>query len=976
MDIMLSFCKNFSRLIVFVGVIFSGYGQVVLDGTLGPSGALTGPNFDITADLGKQVGSNLFHSFSEFNLLTIGAVTESATFTGPDNVQNIISRVTGDNLSVIDGTIRSDIQDANLLFLNPNGVIFGQNASLDVTGSFAVSTADYVGLADGGRFDASNPDNDILTSAPISAFGFLDQEPIGGISVIGDLGVSCQGSVLSVSPSQSLTLIGGDLTIANGGCLQAPAGEVNAVSVGSEGEVIVKEEGSSTEFETQSFSMLGNIAILESDINVSSSGGGEIFIGAKDLVMADAQILADTMGARDGKGISIGISGRLNLQNGSRLSAITTGSGNGGNITINAQTINLDRLSSKFDTGIFANTDDISAGGKGGNIFIETGDLEVLNGAIISATTSGSGDGGEVVVSAENIIIDNRESTEFTGFLAQSQQSINGGSGGDITLKSQNLEVINGGEINISTFGNGDGGRIDINSEVVTIDDKNSPFPTGISAATLSKTEAGTGGEINVNAISLEVFGGAQISATTFGIGNGGGITINAESIYIDKQNSESFTGISTQVRPMALGRGGAIKISSKQLRVSSGAEIRAMTFSEGSGGDLTLMIDEDIEVDQARIGTVTTEAGNGGNVHIQANEIKIKSAEDFLLGGISAISEFGATGNAGNLDLIANNIQIFHSGEISTSTFGTGNAGHLTIEANDILINGQDQGGGILSITRNPGQGGRGGNLALLKIDNLEVVNGGIISSTTEGLGNAGDISIEAKDILIDRQNAESITGIITEGLTPLTEGNAGNLNLFGVSKLNLTNGGVISSSTFGSGAAGSFAIEADEIKIDGQGVPTGIRSLSASLTEVGIAGDVDLIGIKKLEILNFGFISATTFGPGNGGDISIQADKIILNGENGGAAITSVSFNPNQGGDAGDVTLTDVSELNISEGGLIATNTFGLGAGGNLTIEGMEIFIDGKGSNISTQSNSEIQGGRAGDLNLIGLSRLGCCQ
>ena len=111
-------------------VALSAYGGVTLDGTLGPAGALPGPDYQIGADLGRQVGSNLFHSFGQFSINT----GESATFSGPNSVSNIIGRVTGGDVSFIDGTLRSTIPGANLYLLNPAGVLFGEHAQLDVPG--------------------------------------------------------------------------------------------------------------------------------------------------------------------------------------------------------------------------------------------------------------------------------------------------------------------------------------------------------------------------------------------------------------------------------------------------------------------------------------------------------------------------------------------------------------------------------------------------------------------------------------------------------------------------------------------------------------------------------------------------------------------------------------------------------------------------------------------------------------------------
>jgi filamentous hemagglutinin family protein len=129
---------------------------VTLDGSLGPKGAVqpgtladgSSTTYLISSDLGRQAGKNLFHSFQQFNVLT----NESATFTGPQHIENVIGRVTGGSASSIDGLIRSTMDGANLFLLNPNGILFGPNATLDVKGSFHVSTADYLRFEDGARF--------------------------------------------------------------------------------------------------------------------------------------------------------------------------------------------------------------------------------------------------------------------------------------------------------------------------------------------------------------------------------------------------------------------------------------------------------------------------------------------------------------------------------------------------------------------------------------------------------------------------------------------------------------------------------------------------------------------------------------------------------------------------------------------------------------------------------------------------------
>src|ERR1041385_1872390 len=193
------------------------FGGVVLDGSFGTSGPLPGPNFMISANYGRQIGGNLFQSFSQFNLNNL----QSATFTGPSSVHNILARVSSGGPSSIDGTIRSDIQGANLFLMNPAGVIFGEHAQLDVSGSFAVTTANYLKLADGGRFNASLGGGDVLTSAPVSAFGFLNPN-VGSVSI--------NGSSLNMPDGKSFAVIGGDISVGDATIL-APSGLLGFLSV-------------------------------------------------------------------------------------------------------------------------------------------------------------------------------------------------------------------------------------------------------------------------------------------------------------------------------------------------------------------------------------------------------------------------------------------------------------------------------------------------------------------------------------------------------------------------------------------------------------------------------------------------------------------------------------------------------------------------------------------------------------------------
>ena len=249
-------------LAVLAGIV---HAKITLDGSLGPKGPLGGPDYVIGADLGQVRGSNLFHSFGEFNVLT----GESATFTGPNAIENILGRVTGGSQSFIDGLLRSEISGANLFLLNPSGVLFGPNATLEVSGSFYVSTADYLRLADGGIFSADLSQESVLTVAPPEAFGYLGENPAS---------ISVEGSRLEVPEGKGLSLVGGEVRMV-GGKLLAPGGRIDVASVASAGEVVPNPPGQVPDLKEDGFERLGRIDLSQKAlVATSGSGGGTVLI--------------------------------------------------------------------------------------------------------------------------------------------------------------------------------------------------------------------------------------------------------------------------------------------------------------------------------------------------------------------------------------------------------------------------------------------------------------------------------------------------------------------------------------------------------------------------------------------------------------------------------------------------------------------------------------------------------------------------
>ena len=333
---------------------------ITLDGSLGPGGPLAGPNYRIGAELGQIRGSNLFHSFGQFNVPTGG----SATFAGPNTIANIVNRVTGGQQSVIDGLLRSEILGANLYLLNPSGVLFGPNASLDVSGSFHVSTADFLRFGDGAKFSAHLGQESVLTVASPTAFGFLGNNPAG---------IGVQGGMLQVREGKALSAVGGDVQIV-GGRLLALSGRVQIASVASPGEVVFSPLELAPDLQVNSFARLGRLELSKNALlNVRGNGGGTVLLRSGRLLVDQSFILADNTGSVNGTGLGMDLQVTADavIANGSFLTTDSFGAGRARDLRLTAGSLHLDNAlagSRSF------------ASGDGGNVGVNVGTLRLTGG--------------------------------------------------------------------------------------------------------------------------------------------------------------------------------------------------------------------------------------------------------------------------------------------------------------------------------------------------------------------------------------------------------------------------------------------------------------------------------------------------------------------------------------------------------------------------------------------------------------------
>ncbi|MDJ0570361.1 MAG: filamentous hemagglutinin N-terminal domain-containing protein, partial [Pleurocapsa sp. MO_192.B19] len=459
--------------------------QISVDGTTNTT--INSTDNGIRIDAGNRAGDNLFHSFEQFSV-TNGS---EAFFNNANDIVNIFSRVTGRNISNIDGLIRAN-SDASLFLINPAGIIFGEGASLDIGGSFLGSTASSILFPDGIEFSATDLENPPLLTinAPIG-LGLQDNPgEIVNRSLVQNNVEEVVG--LKVDPGNNLALIGGQINF-EAGQATAPGGNIELGGLSQAGTVGINDNGS--------FSFPDGIARADvtltnaANVNVRGGGGGSITVNAGNIELSGGEL------------------GRSLL-----LAGIAENSGSttarSGDIILNAtDTISVSQES------VIANRVVESGVGNAGRVDIKTTDLSLREGSSISASTFGQGNAGTINIKAEGGTI----SAEGGSIFSQ-VNSTGMGNSGRIDLTTSNLSLTQNSQLSASTFGEGDAGTIKINA-TDTVSSNNS----GIFSRVGGESIVGNSGGINITTGSLQVTNGARVNASTAGQGNGGQVTINAD---------------------------------------------------------------------------------------------------------------------------------------------------------------------------------------------------------------------------------------------------------------------------------------------------------------------------------------------------------------------------------------------------------------------------------------------------------------
>lgn len=719
--------KQLWVLLSFVANITSLEAQITTDGSLGPQVKLTGPEMRIGADLGQTRGGNLFHSFQQFDIPT----EHSATFTGPDQIQRVIGRITGGQLSHIDGQLRSEVGQADLYLLNPAGMVMGPHASVDVPAALHLSTADELRFDDGTRFSARDPGNgSTLTLAAPEAFGFLGRHPPGDLTL--------NGTWLDVREGQTLTLSGGDVTLAGRrehlAGLDAPGGTLRLEAVGEAEMALSLREADPLTLDSSlgaaaDLAHRGQLDLTQVYLETSGEGGGRIVLAAGRADVSDATLIAENRGSTDATGgIEARITGLLQLKR-SAFYADTAAAGRGGIARVLA-----DQL---WMHDAYLTSDAMAATGEAGGVAVQTDDTLMMDkGSLIQSSTYAAGNAGRVTLRVDDAMNVMNESQIFS-------ETWGDGDAGTVILTIDGLlEVTHGSGISSSTFDEGDAGNVVVNAGSVRLDG------AGIWSDALLGTSANAGHvTLNVNEM-LEILRGAEISSSTWTAGNAGELSLTAGSVRLDGEGmAGELTGLASTAEPGSEGVAGRITLNvAGLLDIGRGAKITSSTWGMGRAGDIQLNASRLRVQDGLIISLAGTQAtGQAGQIKVTADWMHFSEESRIAIASINpdlpALSATG--GNPPQLQLHAASLTLDNS-TINAQSLGQVAAASIDLQAGKaILANNSRMTTEALHADAGP-----------IRFDGgmLFVQNSQITTTAEHAAGKGGDIHLTPKQLILEQ--------------------------------------------------------------------------------------------------------------------------------------------------------------------------------------------------------------------------------
>jgi len=637
-------------------------------------------------------------------------------------------QVQGRNLSVSDGSViliqNQGSQAAGTIKVNTSESVkvSGTNANGTIRSSL---TNDALGVGRGGDIDISTPQLVLEGGATIAASTY-SQATGGNVNVNAPQSIQVIGAS-AVNSSTTSSIATSTFGLGDSGNNTVSTGRLTAIGGGT----VV-----STTFGT---GRGGNLNVTASDsIDIN---------GIEPSLLVPSSVFASTFSAGNAGILTINTP-RLTVENGGRVGAFSFASGVAGNVTINAPELvevkgTVPGSVNPSLIGSAANVVDKSLqqlfrlpsmpSGKSGDVTINTGQLRVTDGALITASNQGAGASGNVKVTANSVFLDTGGAitSELGGTFKGGQFSffspftLGATKGGDITISTQQLVVQGGAGISTATFTNANGGNVTVNaSESVQLIGSLATNPNALSFIGSSAIGSGKSGNVSIFTGRLTVANGGRVGAGTFGTGDGGDVTVNAtDSVEVigaePTQLTSSLVGVSTLSR----GNGGNLTINTPRLLVKDGGRVDSSTAATGSAGSITINAPQSVEVTGTVPGTsIPSQVSSGANIE---NEITRQ------LFGLPAVP----TGASNDVTINTGQLLVSVGAQVSARNEGSGNAGNVRVNARSIVL---DQAGSITAAT----QSGEGGNI-FLRTKTLQIRHASQISAQAGGNGNGGNITI-----------------------------------------------------------------------------------------------------------------------------------------------------------------------------------------------------------------------------------------
>ena len=878
------------------------------DGSMGAVQSLSG-RFVVPQSLGTVRGANLFHSFARFGI----SPGEAATFATADpGLRFVISRVTGGEPSLLQGPLQLQAvmgSRPDFVFINPAGITVMAGGQFDVPAGLHLSTAHLIRFADGATWDAHGATGSSLTTAAPESFGFLGTSAAAPIEIQGWMHNAVGNASLSVSAG-TITIDSSQLDFQEGGLFMHATGAAAVQMPLSIGGRPLLSHG---------VQPIGDGQLTLRDTRLAVSGAGPIFLAGGRLDILDSDLLAANQTADRGL-VQLRALGNLFVTD-STVTSTTYGTAGAADIDIHAGnelTIGAGDAQGSGSTVVSEavhGSDSVPDGplGSAGAIRLRAGGAMTLFGwTTVYSDAKGNSAGGPITIKAGELTIDPRNEP-FGGILNWTTEGRAPGGEVDVQVRGA-LRLLRGGTIASDSFGDGPSGTVTVHAGSLDIDGQ-SGASSGISSDAVGASGPAGGVRVLVDG-PLTIRGHGYISSQTYGGGDAGPVTIDAQSMQI--------------AGPQTL-------LYSEGVPLVGGILSEALPGSTGRSGDITVRIAGALNL--THLGTIsssTLSSGAAGSVKVQAGTLTVDGSG--MGAGVSGIGSLASAGSgpAGAVDVdVTGPVSLRRGGGISTDTYTDGAGGSVTVRAGSLRIDGFDANGGETGIaSRAVGGTGAAGGVDVRVAGDVVIVGGGGISSSTRTPGRGGSVYFGASSLEIDGSGSQlGPTGIIASA-DAASSGAVGTVTVQVVGPVVLRHGATLSvandalaSNTATSGESG-LVLSADRLDML-RATITAAASANADAApiDVRVRGDIRL---QQSEI-------RTSAVQGRGGMIHIGADGIVALRDSG----ITTSVGSATGGDGGDIRLS-ASALVLASG-VVQANTVAAAQGGTVSIDTHALLPDG---------------------------------